>query len=479
MVGSRSHAASTRKLGLALVSALALSSVGCGARWDAAQTEEIAARYASRGGSTGAATGGTSTSPTAAGGSSATTTPGGAPAAAGGSATGAGAPSASGDAAAVDAGGAGGPAPCSAPSDAPGVTDTTIILGTITTQSGPVPGLGNSALAAVRAYAAHRNSLGGVCGRQLEVQSADDGFDNARYRSILTEFASSTLAIAGGVASGDAGGVDIIDGLGIPLVSTPISAALSPHPTVFSVNPPFADVNRSVPKYDYLSPQGVRTAALVYLAADQTRSEIQGKQRPQLEAAGIEVVHQQELPISTFSFDSAARAVVNSGADYLLFVADGSLDASMARSLADAGADLMFAEYLVAYGTGFIDLAGSAAEGATSWIRTLPNEDGGANPEQATFLTWMDQTAPGEVVDTFAADSWSSAKALVDALAALPGPITREALIAQLQTVTNYDADGFIGPIDLGGEQNRGCVIGMIVEGGAWRRLTPADGFLC
>ena len=68
---------------------------------------------------------------------------------------------------------------------------------------------------------------------------------------------------------------------------------------------------------------------------------------------------------------------------------------------------------------------------------------------------------------------------MVDALAALPGPITREALLAQLRATTTYDAGGFLGPIQLGPKLNNGCLIAMIVEGGAWRRLAPAEGFLC
>ena len=37
----------------------------------------------------------------------------------------------------------------------------------------------------------------------------------------------------------------------------------------------------------------------------------------QMEAAGIQIVNRQVLPVATLSFDSAARAVANSGADYL------------------------------------------------------------------------------------------------------------------------------------------------------------------
>ena len=405
------------------------------------------------------------------GAASSTTTPGSA-------ANDAGAAPSSGDAASP-AGEATGPLPCSAPSDAPGVTADKITIGTVSTVSGPVPGLGASALGAVRSYVAYRNSTGGVCGRQIELREADDGADNGQNRAIVSDMDAHVLGLAGGLAGGDAGSADVIEAKGIPVVSTAISDGFQNASTVFDLNPPFADVHAVIGKYKWLREQGAATVALVYTAVDQTRSEVEGKQKPQMEAAGIKVVNEQALPLSTLSYDSAARAVANSGADYLFFLADSGASASMAQSMADTGYKLKFAEYLTAYGSNFTDLAGSAAEGATSWIRTLPNEDGGTVPEQAAYLQWMAQTSPEVPADTFAADSWAAAKAFLDSVEALPGPITREALLAQLRATTTYDAGGFLGPIQLGAKLHNGCHVGMIVQDGAWRRLTPAQGFLC
>ncbi|HET7720700.1 MAG TPA: ABC transporter substrate-binding protein, partial [Acidimicrobiales bacterium] len=158
---------------------------------------------------------------------------------------------------------------------------------------------------------------------------------------------------------------------------------------------------------------------------------------------------------------------------------DYTQSASMARAMADAGADLLFEEYVTAYGPAFLDLAGSASEGAVSWIRSLPNEEAGSNAEQDLFLEWMAQTAPDAQPDTFAADSWVAAKAMVEALEALPGPITRDAVLAQLRSLTSFDAGGMFGTIDLGGKRNNGCLIAMRVQGGAWTRIAPGQGFLC
>lgn len=458
-----------------------LATAGCGARWDEAQRESVLARQQGSGAaehspgteSTGSRGGSGTTGSTAPGSDAAADNAGGGPA--GGDDEG-------GDQQAASAGQDedAGPLPCAAPSDAPGVTDDQIVLGSISTLSGAVPGLGASSEGAARAYVAYRNATGGVCGRELVLKTADDGMDNGRHRSIVTEMSDQVLGIVGGLAGGDAGSADTVDTLGMPVVSVAISKPFDDAAVTYNVNPYFADVNRPLPKYRYLHSQGVRKAAIVYTAVDQTRSEINLRHKPQMVAAGIQVVHEAEVPLSTLSYDSAARAVANSGADYLLFLSDGSISASMARSMYDTGYDgLKVAEYLTAYGSKFPELAGPGAEGAVSPIRTLPNEEPGASPEQDAFLEWFSRVAPDQPADTFAADSWVSAKAFVDNLEALPGPISRDALLAQIGSVGEYDAGGLLGPIQLGSQTSNGCVILMRYESGSWKRMAPDQGFMC
>lgn len=85
----------------------------------------------------------------------------------------------------------------------------------------------------------------------------------------------------------------------------------------------------------------------------------------------------------------------------------------------------------------------------------------------------MQRVAPGQPRDPFAADSWAVAKAFYDSLEAVSGPITREAFVQQITSVETYDGGGFFGPIQLGREVADGCVVGMQVQAGAWKRLTP------
>jgi len=112
---------------------------------------------------------------------------------------------------------------------------------------------------------------------------------------------------------------------------------------------------------------------------------------------------------------------------------------------------------------------------ATLWTSALPLGNG---RQGAMVFGGIDS----EVICLNESTLWSGSPYTPDnpdALAALPGPITRDGLLAQLRTMSPYDAGGFLGPIQLGAKLNNGCLIGMIVEGGAWRWVAPNEGFLC
>jgi ABC-type branched-subunit amino acid transport system substrate-binding protein len=461
---------------MALLALLAVTA-SCGAHWSDAQRASVVARYEGSG-SGGAGTGRTGsggTTTTLAGGATATDAGG----TTGGSTGTGGTGGTSGGTSGGSGGIASGPRPCNAPSSAPGVTNSSITVGSISTNSGPVPGLGETQMAAVRSYVAYRNATGGVCGRQIVLKMGDDGDSNGQFRSLITDMAPKILGIAGGLGAGDGGGVDIVSQQKIPVVSTPVTDQFQDLPTVFDVNPPFANPRAQIGKYKWLVSQGVHSAALVTIAVAQSLTQM-NLQKSLMEAAGIKIVTYQQLPLSTLSYDAPARAVANSKADYLFFLGAGNLNSSMAKSMYDTGYKPKFSEYLTAYGSTFIDLAGNqAAEGAISSIRGVPNEEAGRIAEQNAFIQWMGRVSPGIPADTFAVDGWAGAKGFFDALTALPGPISREALIAQLHTMNDYTAGGLIGPIQLGKKVTNGCVIEMTVVSGKWKRLYPGQGFLC
>ena len=241
----------------------ASATAACGARWTDEQRSALLAREQGGGSTAAGPTGGTSAVPRA----NDRATGGGSSDPTGGSSTGA--PDAVNSPTAGSPGEgpeATGPRPCAQPSDAPGVSDTQITIGSISSRSGPVPGLGETAAAAARAYVAFRNANGGVCGRELVLREADDRTDNAAYRQALQELAPEVLGLAGGIALGDAAGADLVEQFGIPIVNTPSVSSASRW--IFDVNPDYPRPDLLIGKYKYLYEQGARTVAMAYLSVD-------------------------------------------------------------------------------------------------------------------------------------------------------------------------------------------------------------------
>jgi hypothetical protein len=206
---------------LAVVAALGLIAAGCGARLTKAQLEALNANGTGvnvgqgTGGSTGTS-GGTSSGTT--GGSSSIpghSTGGASTSGSRGSTTGgttsSGTKSESSHSGPVIqagnpiAGPGGKVCPAGAPGSGPGVTAKTITVGNIATINGPVPSLFTGARYGTEAVADYINSLGGLCGRQISVDSADDQFDQATDQNEAQSMSNSTLAFVGSFSLQDAG----------------------------------------------------------------------------------------------------------------------------------------------------------------------------------------------------------------------------------------------------------------------------------
>ena len=68
--------------------------------------------------------------------------------------------------------------------------------------------------------------------------------------------------------------------------------------------------------------------------------------------------------------------MANSKADYLFYPAAGNLNATMARAMYDTGYKLKYLEYITAYGSDFIEVAGAGRRGRGQ-LDPLPAHRGG------------------------------------------------------------------------------------------------------
>ncbi len=134
-------------------------------------------------------------------------------------------------------GGSGTPAiPASAFSDHTGITSTSVSVANVATLS--LGGLFKGAAVGTQAYADYVNSTGGVNGRMIHVDSADDNFTGAQNKQATQSAITSDFAMVGNFSLEDSfGGALLASNPGMPDVSVVLDANTNKLPNVYSAVP--------------------------------------------------------------------------------------------------------------------------------------------------------------------------------------------------------------------------------------------------
>ncbi len=458
---------SSRRLVL-LVTALLLFSTACGARLSNAQKAALAA----------GANGNPTANPQARsnGGATATTTPTAAASNAGGAAGGGTGPVAAGGDNGGGGGGGGACTPAPGATD-PGVTDSEVRLGNVSTMSGPIPNFGQTGVNGVKAYFNYVNQTqGGVCGRQLKLLTGDDRLDAGQSRAVTEQLSSQVLGFVGDTTVVDNGAAAALQGTNIANTSLSIGDAAIASPNFFSPNPidPSGTTSGTVPILNYFkSTRGITKVAVVYPAQADARARANGYIKD-IQAAGLALDGPYEVAIAETNYNGVATKIKNDGADAFITALEINGMSRFAQALQQIGYTPKVAYYgAQAYGKQFINLAGSAAEGATIGIAYSMFED----PSMQNFNDWYARTNPGSDPDFFSIMGWAAADMYVQALEQA-GPVpTRDKVLAALQNLHQFDAHGVLGVCDPAGKHASPQFLITTVSGGAWKRFYPDSGF--
>jgi ABC-type branched-subunit amino acid transport system substrate-binding protein len=439
-----------------------LATVACGARLSNAQYTE--ARGAGAGGT---GTGGNRAA-TASGGSTASggaTTPG--------AATGGG-----GDQAAGGGGAAAGGACSPQHSDAPGVTDSEIKLGNVSTISGPVQNFGATGRAGAKAYLDYVNNQGGVCGRKLSLVNGDDRLDPGTNRSQTDQLKDQVFGFVGNTTVVDDGGADVIGGTNVPNCSLIIGNTALQQPNYYSPNPiaPAGDTNGTAAIWTWFKAnKGITKVGIVYPDNPNAFARVQGYVND-ITAAGLTADNPIKVAVTESNYVGVANQMKSNGDDALITVLEVNGIGKLAQAIKQVGWDVKVPFYgAQAYGPQLPQIAGANADGALIAL-THDIVEGGSAAMQ-TFAQFYQASSSGQPLDFFAVMGWTAAKLCVDAIAAAGPAPTRDAVISALNGVTDYVADNILAPRSPAAKKGATQFIIATIEGGAWKRVYPDAGF--
>lgn len=362
----------------------------------------------------------------------------------------------------------------------PGVSDTEIKLGNISTITGPIPGFGESGRSGARAYLNYINQTqGGVCGRKLTLVESDDRLDAGTNRAEMERLKNQVFGFVGDTTVVDDGGNQTLAGTNIANCSLAIGSASISSPNVFSPNPidPSGTTNGTVGIWNWLKANmGITKVGVVYPAQADARTRGLAYVND-IQAAGLAVDGPYEVAITETNYAGVASKMKNDGADAVIT----TLEINGMTRLAQAFEQIQYKPKVPfygaqAYGLQLAKQGGSAVDGTILGLTHAIFEDTN-NPAMVAFVEWFQRTNPGVDPDFFSIMGWAAADMMVQAIEkAGPAP-TRDKVLAALNTFTSFDAHGLLAPRNPPGKQNSSTFVIVKLNGTVWERVYPATGF--
>ncbi len=362
-------------------------------------------------------------------------------------------------------------------SSAPGITPTEIHIGTIQDISGPVPGLFQTAQDGVKAWVAYENSIGGIDGRKLVLDTYDAGLNPTKFSQEMQQACTSDFALVGVMSTVDNAGALEGQQCQIPDVAdnptTPQAAAAT---NVFAADP---SMPNEYPngwfkwvKANY--PSVIDHAAIMW--PDVSTTQLTGERLMYTaESVGFKFVYKDATPPIEANFLPYVESMKSAGVQYFAWQADYQ---SMARIL-QAMQQLNWRPKVIdssatVYNQEFLNTAGSAANGIFISLNVALFGEANSNPAMKTFLTWLNKAVPGHAPpDIFSIYSWAAGMLFAQAMQQAGANPTRAQVINALSSIHNFSANGMLAPTDPGGHKASACFEVVTVKNDKFVRYYP------
>ena len=370
-----------------------------------------------------------------------------------------------------------------APGSGPGVTASTITVGNIATINGPVPGLFAGARYGAQAVSDYINSLGGLCGRRLVVDAADDQFDQATDQNDASSMANNVLAFMGSFSLQDAGipaGAPNVPDVGESLAGArfngPMNYSPQPEPPGYHIGE--YEFMKSDPKY------ANATQHMAALVENTPQTANEGAQEiAALKSVGFNFVFTDTtLQPTDPTFNGDVQKMKAAGVQGVIFEATGTIIGQLANAMYAAGMQVVLGNWSPpAYDPAFLKNAGPGTAGTviSQPLALYDGEDASQIPMVAALDQWYSRVNPGQVPDIYAVYSWMSGLLLAQAINTA-GAVNRTALVDGLKQLTSFTADGLAPAADPAAKKPPACWLLIDVANGKFVRdpATPS-GFRC
>ncbi len=367
-----------------------------------------------------------------------------------------------------------------------GVTSRSITVGNVSIISGPVTGLFEGAPVGVKAYFAMVNAEGGVNGRKLLVDSKDDAFSGQQNQTDTKEAINSDFAMVGSFSLFDGYGcAALASNTAVPDVSVTLDPGTNALPNDFSVQP--LSGKGTLGPVEYYKKHYPRDLTVGAIVSDVASAKNQlAQQFAGMKSVGYKIGYVDYVNPLQSDFTTDVINMKNAGVDAVDL---GGVDWQDAAIFVENAATQNWHPGLIfstgpVYADQFISHAGGPA--VTNGIQIgqvyalYLGQDAKSVPAVKQFDTWVKKADPSWVPDLYTLFGWASADLFVQALKAAGPHPTRGAVMAQLEKITSFDANGLVATADPAAKTVSPCfLMAGIKDGTVVRELPTGSGFDC
>lgn len=374
------------------------------------------------------------------------------------------------------------PIPAKAYRDHTGMTSTTVTVGNVSTLTG---GLFLGAQVGVRAYAQYVNSTGGVHGRTIKVDAADDGYnDGAKNQALTKTDIGRDFAMVGGFSLNDSYGASALaSNPSVPNVTVSLSKAADDLVNTFSPQP--ANGGWELGPLTYFKAKytsDITHAGALIANQPAAIAQWQGEKKA-MKRLGYKLAYDPTFNITQTDFTQYVVSMRNAGVK-ILFVEQMPENYASAVFQAMQAQDFHPVVVLGAstYSNALVAAAGGASATDGAYLEQAASlflgQDAPAIPAVSTFQSWVQKASPGFKPDLYALYGWASAELFVQALRKAGRNLSRGAELRALRSITRFSAGNLLAPSGPASKTPAECYIIARIERGVFTRVndTPLHG---
>lgn len=358
-----------------------------------------------------------------------------------------------------------------------GVTADTIKIAVISDKAGQVKVPTASIEESMQAFVDLCNGFGGINGRTLELTKIDSKLFN-HLEATREACNAGVFAIVGSGSVTDNQGAQAM--LDCGLVEVPAYTATAAKAMSDNLVQPLPNPSD---RYNVgggmwvaeQHPEAIKKAAILAPGIETAKVQADRVVEAYTEA-GFEFVYQKEVSVIQESYASEAAEMKRAGVEWVTMVSASSETAKLLRDMQTQG----FAPEVIELGQQYYDpeiLAEPGAEGALVQLNTVPFEEADQSPALQAYLDAYAEVSSAAKPDptSLGVQSFSAGLLFATAAQALGDDLTRDNLMTELRTITEWDGGGLHMPSNPGENAVAECFIYMRVEGGEFVRVHPEE----